>query len=453
MSKTRESVVKFGQNRGVGRIWLEGKWLTEMGFIVGSRYSLSLGANKAIILCAQPGSAGSHGTVSGRTSGSRPGAIIDINSKEIAAHLGDTDRLKVVADHGVITITPTKSAIKRAARVLTALAIGLFVGGGLLCQAAKAAGFDTAAAVEIEPAYAEVWENNHTKGSMLNMSIDEVDWHRLKERVGDVGLLTAGVPCEPYSAIRTLDKGTGAKRDKSLPPEAHDLGDMTFWALQATDILNPHTLIIENVPSYLDSASGYIAKHVLTRMGYTVDSKIIDSHDYGALQARKRAIIVATTFDSVDWPAPEPVKITLGHILDQIPDDSNQWFGEGYWAVEHWKKQTAKGNGFAPPVIRESDTSLVTLKKRYLSLQGDNVVVGHPRKPNLYRWLTLAECRRIMTLPDTYQLCDAKTTAGEVLGQGVVVDVMAKIISSVTRQGQRGPKTTARGFGVPVPLV
>ena len=207
-----------------------------------------------------------------------------------------------------------------------------------------------------------------------------------------------------------------------------------YWALKAADLLNPHTIVVEEVPAFLKSGAGYILCHALTRMGYTVDARVINPIEYGALTARTRAVVIATSFEHVVWPEAKPVTRCVGDVLESISDASPLWFDRVTkpWLYDHWQRQTAKGNGFQPPQLKPQDAYCPTIKKRYFAGQGDNVVVCHPSRPDCHRWLTLGEVRRLMGLPDDYILGDAVTTAGEILGQGVQVDVFAEIIRSVT---------------------
>jgi site-specific DNA-cytosine methylase len=268
---------------------------------------------------------------------------------------------------------------------------------------------------------------------MYNQPIEEVDFAAMAARLDQpVGLLTAGRPCEPYSKIRTLNRGGQEKRDKSLPPEAHELGHLDYFMLSAIDHLNPHTVIIENVPGYLEAGSGFQTIGVLKAFGYNVEARVLNALDYGSLQARKRAVIVATTHDEIRWPETVTEKLMACSILEEIPDGDDGWFGLEHWAPKHWAKQSAKGNGFAAPSIDAMSTSVPTLKKRYYAGQGDNFVVAHPRLKDTWRWLTLTEGRRLMGVPDTYDLGTTKTIAGEVLGQGVDVTMFKKVIASVT---------------------
>jgi site-specific DNA-cytosine methylase len=221
---------------------------------------------------------------------------------------------------------------------------------------------------------------------------------------------------------------------------------MAFWTLRAIDIYNPHTVVIECVPSFLESGAGCITQHALRRMGYVVDSRVFNAADYGALTRRKRAVLVATTFDSVDWPAAhslpkDAVTQPLSCVLLPPGHSDCEWFTREteskQWLFDHWAKQTAKGNGLVSGFIRYSDETVPVIKKRYFAGQGDNPVVVHPDDPNQFRWLTVGEVKGIMGLPAWYDLGETKTTAGEILGQGVEVTSFTQIIQSVTRTSNR----------------
>ena len=422
---TRTTVLALGEHRGHPRIYIEGRWLIAAGFVPGGCFTVAY-QRQQIVLELSP---------TGRTiSGKRANAVIDLNGSEIldAFEAGTIRRVMVRGEMGRICITPSYLALRQSQRHLSTSAVSLFAGGGLLCQAAAMAGFQTVAAIEIDSDYADIFQANHG-GRMYQCSVEETPWQELAS-LAPIGLLEMGIPCEPYSQIRRLDRGGQSKRLKDLPPEAHELGDMVYWAIKAADLLNPHTIVVEEVPAFHKSGAGYILCHALARMGYTVDARIINPIEYGALTARTRAVVVATTFDHVAWPEPTPLTRCMGDVLESISDDSPLWFDRRSkpWLYNHWQRQTAKGNGFKPPQLKPEDAYCPTIKKRYFAGQGDNVVVRHPRRSECHRWLTLGEVRRLMGLSDDYKLGDAVTTAGEILGQGVQVDVFAEIIRSVT---------------------
>jgi len=424
------TTAKIGENRGNPRIYMQGKWLIEQGFEPGARFDLMVDVKRIVLKVTDEGDR----KVSGKKDGSI--SVIDINFSSLREILGRVDNVQIEASAGTITITPAKTARKRASRTLTATAVAIFAGCGLLCQAAEAAGFTPAAAIEVDDKYADIYHANHPTAHMYNMAVEEVDLQQVADRVGPVGLLTMGIPCEPFSTIRRAKDGQADRRTWI----EHDLAHLFFYGLMAIDTLNPHTVVIEEVPGFLDSQAADIVKLMLTRWGYNVDARVISPIDHGGITTRKRAVIVGTTHDRVQWPDPKPDHSRrMGQYLLPPDHPEVQWWSPDTikhrngvpWPVDHWRTQTAKGNGFAPPVLTRNSDRCPTITKRYWSGRGDTPVVEHPEKPGVYRWLTLTEGRRIMGLPDDYWLGDSKTTAGEAMGQGVDVGLFSQIIASV----------------------
>jgi DNA (cytosine-5)-methyltransferase 1 len=444
-----DTELKLGQNRGKPRVWIEGKALAAAGFLPGTKFRVvfqpndGMSAAHVALYAVDVDDAVCEGDdvrkVSGKERESGPHPIIDMNTSELDKVFPGVARIAVRMTPGQIVITPARTLAQKAKRVATAVAVGLFVGAGLLSQAAKAAGFDTRAAVEVNEDYAKLHDENHG-GYMMNSCISDACVEDAAKLIGPVGLLHAGIPCEPFSVAR---RNTGnARADKTLVPETHELGDMTFWALRAVDIFNPHTCVFEEVPQYLESGAGQILLHALRRMGYTVDWRLINPMDYGAMTARKRAVIVATTFDSVDWPVPltdsERPVLSMASILHPVDDVRCEWFTRETkpWPWEHWEKMKERGNGLISQRVAYTDTKCPTITKRYFAGQGANPVVQHPDHPETLRWFTIDEVKQIMGLPADYFLGEAKTIAGEGLGQGVEVSSFTQIIRSVTRRAE-----------------
>lgn len=423
----RSSTVSIGQHRGSPRLYLEGKWIGKMGFQPGNNIRVDFLTNKITIVPDEEGDR----RVSGKRKNTVP--IIDINCQELGEIFEGAQSVQVIAGSDEITITPAYTVTLQSTRILAPTEASMFSGGGLLSLAAKQAGFEPKVAVEINPKYADIFETNHPSAHMYNMSVSEVPYGEL-ERFKPIGLFTAGIPCEPFSHVRRLNRGLKngkqVKRDNSLVPETHELGDMTFWTLRNIEALNPHTIILEEVPAFLKSGAGQILLNVLKRLYRYVDYKTVNSLDYGSLTGRKRLVIVAQDIP-IKWPDEGSLGRSLGDILDPEP---HEWFNKSTkkWLYDHWDKQTAKGNGFASQQYDENSPYVGTITKRYFSQQGGNPVIKHPEKDGHHRWLTLNEVKRLHGLPDNYYLGTSKTLAGEVMGQGVVVDTFQTIIESVT---------------------
>jgi DNA (cytosine-5)-methyltransferase 1 len=415
MSYERISTLKVGENKGAPRVWLEGQYLLRADFAPGRLLSATFEPDRVVIRLAEDGAR----KVSSKGGGAVP--VIDLNTSQLRDALGAVDQVQVKITTGEIVITPTRTARKIAARVRNGKSADVFAGGGTLSEAAKQAGFQPIWAVERSEKYADVYEANNPGVRMINACVSDVYATGPDGVARDpIELLCLGIPCEPYSAKRRNQPGT------KLPPEAHELGDMVFWALKIIDAANPHSVLCEEVPGFLESGAGHIFVNALRRMGYTVSTQVIDPTDHGSLTGRKRAVIVATTGDAFEWPAPIPNDQTLGDVLDP---DAGGWFDRESkgWLFAHWDKQTEKGNGFAPTPLTPDARKIGTISKRYFAIQGDGQVIAHPTKPGTVRQFTLSEVKRIHGVRADYYLGDSKTTAGEILGQGVEVRTFARL--------------------------
>jgi site-specific DNA-cytosine methylase len=422
------SVVALGETAKGGRIYLQGKWLLKAGFEHDSRYVAEIKTNEVVIRVDSDGKR----RVSSKMKQTIP--VIDIENQQLKEAFRNCDKLQVTAHDQIITITRAHTVILVQDRKLVLTEGSLFSGGGFLTEAARRLGFKPSFAVEVVPEYAEIYSANHPGSHMYNQSVEQVSWEALK-MYRPLGLLTMGIPCEPFSMIRTLNRGGQQKRDKALPPEAHEHGDMVFWALRAVEATNPHTVMIEEVPNFLLSGAGFILQNVLRRLGYHVDSRVINPVDYGELTARKRAIVIARTDGPVVWPEPVTASTrTLGDILEAPDAPGVEWFDRNSksWLFDHWEKQTAKGNGFPSQKVSALSKSVGTIKKRYFAGQGDNPVVVHPDNPDICRWFTLNEVKRLHGIDDSYFTGNSKTLAGEVMGQGVHVGMMQKVLEANT---------------------
>lgn len=424
----RISTTTIGNNKDAPRVWLEGQYLLQAGFAPANRIQVEFTKGQVIIRLAKDGTR----VVSSKRKGLIP--VLDLNSSALTEAFGTITTLQVHIAVGVITLTPSQTDVLRETRCRNGKEGSVYSGGGLLTEAARLAGYKPAFAIEVNPQYAEIFQKNHD-ARMFNLSVEDAPLDQLPE----VELLTLGIACEPYSLARRRDRVTGAKRDRSLPPEAHPLSDLTIWAALIIRKLNPATVVIEQAPGYLTSGAGYMMQHFLKRAGYTVEARVLDPREYGELTGRRRSVIVAHSGSDFQWPDPSPSSQTFATIRDDESMLEDQYFTADTkpWLVNHWNTQLAKGNGFASAQLSDESTSVPCISKRYMAGQGTGAVVKHRTRPDCWRWLTLKEIRKLHQIPETYLLSDdSKTLSGEVIGQGVIVSLFQKIIEATRRLGK-----------------
>jgi DNA (cytosine-5)-methyltransferase 1 len=416
MNSNSTRAITLGEHRGSPRIYLQGKYLLSAGFSAGQRISATFESGRVTLSLDDDGER----KVSSKRKGEVP--VVDINSSQLREAFGDCRNLVVRLRGDSITIEATRTEKKQRTRCRNGKEGALFSGGGLLSEAARQAGFKTAWACEIEELYADTFSANHPDTHVFNCSVSELEISDLEP----VEMLTAGIPCQPFSAKRQGRKGA--------VPEAHPLGDMVFWTLRIIDAMNPATVVIEQVPRFLDSGAGQVLIHSLERMGYDVESRIIDPAKSGELCGRTRAVVVATSNgEKFTWPEEKPSEMTLGDLLEDVATDSSEWFTSETkpWLFNHWEKQRARGNNFISAQLDADSKRVPAITKRYFAGQGDGAVVKHPTQPGTFRWLRVSEVARLMGLPDGYVLPSAKTRAGEILGQAVHVKQFTRLLGSI----------------------
>lgn len=439
----RFSTAKVGESKGAPRVWLEGRYLSRASFDAGSRIEASFERGRVTIRRAERGPR----VVSSKQKRGETIPVIDLNTRALREAFGDVQALQVRVAPGEITLTALQTEAKRRDRCRNGYEGSLFSGAGLMTKAAELAGFTPRFAVEIDEARAGIYAENFPGSVMFNMSVADVPLDELRRL--PVELLNITPVCGPFSNLRTQTRGQG-KRDRAQAPEASPDGDLTMWAAAVIQILNPATIIVEQVPAYETSGACGMLRGFLERLGYKIETRTFDGNDFGELQRRTRFVMVAhSDAGAFSWPAPSPVTETLGDVLDPEEAVAGEYFTEQQkpWLFEHAKAQAERGNHFGLPVLTRHSTSVPAITARYFAQQGGNPVVADPRDPSRVRWLTVAEARRLQGIPEDFTFGNAsKTATGEAIGEGVNVRLFRRIIAAATGRGrERQPDEFAPG--------
>lgn len=167
-------------------------------------------------------------------------------------------------------------------------AIDLFSGCGGLTVGLKKAGFNVIGAVEIDALAVTTYGENHPAVRLWPEDIRSVDpadvMLALDLKPGDLELLAGCPPCQGFSSIRTLRRG-------SVSDERNDL---VFRFLDFVVALQPRAIMLENVPGLADDDRMTEIVATLEREGYTVRYRILDAAEYGVPQRRRRLILLAS---------------------------------------------------------------------------------------------------------------------------------------------------------------
>lgn len=408
----RTTVLSIQENRNTPRLWISGKYLLKAGFVKGCKIKVSFRANKIIILADESGKK--------IVSAKRDIPIIDINNQKITKSFKVSEKVKAVIENFKIIITKSKQFIRKQTALKDGSYGSLFSGDDLLGLSAQLNRLTPKFHVEIDSQFADICQTNH-KGIMFNMDIADVEYSELPK----VEFLLAGIPCKPFSQIH------------QLKPEEHDQIDLSMFFLIAVEAINPRTIILEEVPDYAKSEIGIATINALKRMGYNVEIKHYSGNDFGELQKRKRTVIIAS-YDKIKLPELVTCEKTMSEILVDENHPELRWFDKKSlpWFFKLWDEHKAKyektGNGsYMPQVITKDSTSIAAITSGYYKVQLNNPIVKHPTKKGTYRLLIPSELKKLFNVPESFFTGKARMTSGQVLGQGVIVNVFSKIIGEM----------------------
>jgi DNA (cytosine-5)-methyltransferase 1 len=169
--------------------------------------------------------------------------------------------------------------------------LDLFSGSGGLSIGLARAGFEVTGAVEIDADACETFRSVHINADVLESDIAAIDFRVYR---GDVALVAAGVPCQPFSS--------GGKRLAAADPR-----DGFPQFLRAVREVSPDAVLVENVPGLTrGTRHGYFAALVRTieQLGFTVAWQLMNAADFGVPQKRQRLVIVGLRDRKFEFPAP-----------------------------------------------------------------------------------------------------------------------------------------------------
>ncbi|MGC2210378.1 MAG: DNA cytosine methyltransferase [Candidatus Korobacteraceae bacterium] len=210
------------------------------------------------------------------------------------------------------------------------IGIDLFAGAGGLSLGFEQAGFDVAAAVEIDPIHAAIHKFNFPRCAIVPKSIADVTGAELRRIAGigrrNIDVVFGGPPCQGFSLIghRMFDDPRN-----SLVREF----------VRIVDELKPSYFVFENVKGLTVGKHRSFLDEIITafaKIGYQVRLpwSVLDAASYGVPQHRQRLILLGARkgLSLPDYPSPIcraadtaehgrlPKGPTCGDALGDLPD-------------------------------------------------------------------------------------------------------------------------------------
>lgn len=136
-----------------------------------------------------------------------------------------------------------------------------------------------------------------------------------KDNIKEVDVLIGGPPCQAYSLVGRASTQGGMENDPR--------NDLYIQYARFLNKYKPKLFVFENVPGMLTAKDGVIWKRIKQRLrtvGYNIEHRLVNAHDFGVLQHRKRVIIIGWRKD-LDLHYPEFARVHVNAIVNDLLND------------------------------------------------------------------------------------------------------------------------------------
>lgn len=198
------------------------------------------------------------------------------------------------------------------------IGIDLFAGAGGLSLGFEKAGFDIAAAIEIDPIHCSAHEFNFPYCKTICRSVSELSGEQIRTLSGigseEINVVFGGAPCQGFSLI--------GKRALDDPRNG-----LVHHFVRLVLELSPTYFVFENVKGLTIGRHRQFLEEIIDsfyEFGYEIllPYRVLNAADFGVPQDRKRLFLVGAKKGNriPSYPQPEKNSVTVRDAIGDLPD-------------------------------------------------------------------------------------------------------------------------------------
>lgn len=322
--------------------------------------------------------------------------------------------------------------------------VTFFSGAGGLDLGFKKAGFNVIWANEYDKSIWETYEKNHSGVTLDKRSITDIPSNEVPECDGIIG----GPPCQSWSEAGAM-RGIGDKR-----------GQLFYDFIRILADKQPKFFLAENVSGMLLAAHGNALeniKNMFRECGYNLSFQMLNVSDYGVPQDRKRVFFVGYRIDlgiEFEFPLPTTLqnKIPLIKAIGDLKDNvlpaqkgnltngdnclipNHEYMTGGFSTIYMSRNRVRSWDEVSFTIQAGGRHAPCHPQAPKFQFVEQNVRIFVPGNEDLYRRLSVRECARIQTFPDSFKFYYRNIADGyKMIGNAVPVrmaTILAKKIAS-----------------------
>lgn len=322
--------------------------------------------------------------------------------------------------------------------------VSFFSGAGGLDLGFEQAGFNIVYANEYDSAIWATYEKNHSA------PLDKRDIREIKsEEIPDCDGIIGGPPCQSWSEAGSL-KGINDARGKLFYDYIRILKDkqpLFFLAENVVGMLSKrHEDAVNNI------------KKMFRECGYDLTVTLVNVSDYGIPQDRKRVFYIGFRNDlgiAFKFPTAPYIQKSLKDAIYDLKDSAvpaldknaanpdvkfpnHEYFTGSYSPIFMSRNRVRKWDECGFTVQASGRQAQLHPQAPAMPKVDENKHIFVEGKEHLYRRLTVRECARLQTFPDTFKFVYDKVDDGyKMVGNAVPVE-MARIIAERIREQIEG---------------
>lgn len=323
--------------------------------------------------------------------------------------------------------------------------VSFFTGAGGMDLGFEKVGFQHKAAFEFNEIFCKTLRVNRPKWKVFGPPYFNGDVSKTGEIIDQLtpliaspfeGIFVGGPPCQPFSIAANQRFSKSGENFKRVGFAHEKNGNLLFDFVNLVLHFKPKVFVIENVPGLRDLDGGKQlgeATRILEAAGYNVEEpEVWEAADYGVPQYRQRMFVVGARCEGRFEMPTKRDHVGCASVLGELPGDTIANHETRRHAVASVARYRVLDYGKRDQLGRV-DRLTPTRPSKTVIAGGTNGGGRSHLHPEIPRTLSVRECARLQTFPDSYKFLGPNARQFTQVGNAVPPVLAATLATQIVR--------------------